>query len=164
MSDIVSCTLFVKCIIVSKVVYVLLIIFIIFAKVVYVLLVDCIIIVDYTYVVGQLILVMQRHLHLITCDLQVSCPIYMIPYTTMGDNIILHLVAIKIQPNLWIKPKWIFQYCIQSQILDRILDSNSLDIFQEITLDMQINYILLEMTMDHQKCSCMSITFFSIEY
>ncbi len=47
MSDIVSCTLFVKCIIVTKVVYVLLIICIIFAKVVYVLLVDCIIIVYY---------------------------------------------------------------------------------------------------------------------
>jgi hypothetical protein len=31
---------------------------------------------------------MDKQLHLVTCDLQVNCTIYMIPYTTKGVNII----------------------------------------------------------------------------
>jgi hypothetical protein len=32
---------------------------------------------------------MDKQLHLVTCDLQANCTIYMIPYTTMGVNIII---------------------------------------------------------------------------
>jgi hypothetical protein len=76
MFDIVLGTLFVKYIIVTKVAYAFLVNYIIITKVVYVLLVDCIIVVDYVYVVGWVLLVMDKQLHLVTCDLQMSCTIY----------------------------------------------------------------------------------------
>jgi hypothetical protein len=46
----------------------------------------------------------------------------------------------------------------------RILDSNSLDIFL-VNNNIDVNKLhIIERIMDHPKCSCMSITFFNIEY